>query len=200
MLVDHRRKLALIAVPKTGSTSLHHGLMRALDRKFKFRASSPYLYHMPASDLRMLIGPGRFAKLHSVAVVRSPIDRAVSLFHDFSGRGMVKSDSFAAFANDELPALAERDVHFFPQTHFVTGPNGAKVIVSRVYRFEDGLRGALEEVCATIGVEPKHLGHARKSEREEAGSYYGDPAARRAVAEVYDKDFKAFDYDPEAAR
>lgn len=192
MFIHHPKNLAHVAIPKTGSTSLHYALQKALGVEWSFDSGSPDLYHLFASDARRLLGRKRWPQLHSVAVVRNPYDRAVSLFHDFRNRGLVRARSFDAFAREDLPELAKKDVHFLPQRRFVE--EDGKVLVKRLYAFEDGVQAIFEDICTQVEVTAHAAPHARKSVRRDWTEYYARRDTLARVSEVYAADFELLGY------
>lgn len=182
-----------ISVPKTGSTTLHYALMAGLDQPFHTRSEAPDIYHMTASDLRMIMGPGAFGDYYCFGVVRNPYDRLVSLFHDFHDqRGCIRTDCFADFLRYELVAWLE-DVHFKPQTFFLSDTHG-HLIPSEVFRFEEGIATIVSTLGSRMGFVPKQIGHARRSDRRHWQSYYGSADLRAIVQEHYAEDFRVFGY------
>jgi hypothetical protein len=192
MLIHHPSNLAHIAIPKTGSTSLHYALQRALGVEWSFDNRSPALYHMFASDARRLLGRKRWPQLHSVAVVRNPYDRTVSLFHDFRNRGLVRARSFDAFAREDLADLAAKDVHFLPQHRFVR--EDGQILVKRLYAFEDGVQAIFDDMCARLDLKAHAAPHARKSVRRDWGEYYVRRDTLARVTQIYAEDFALLGY------
>jgi hypothetical protein len=203
MFIHHPRNLAHVAIPKTGSTSLHYALQRARGTEWKFDSGAPDLYHLFASDARRLLGKKRWPQLYSVAVVRNPYDRAVSLFHDFRNRGKIRARSFDAFVREDMPDLAATDVHFLPQRRFVEGDG--KVLVKRLYAFEDGVQAIFEDICARLDLTAHEAPHARKSVRRMWEEYYARRDTLARVSEIYAADFDLLGYQvmtepPQAAQ
>jgi hypothetical protein len=193
MLISHDHKIICLAVPKTGSTSLHHALAQQFSMRFAMKNGSPALYHLTAEDAARIMGPGKFKSYFSFAVIRNPYDRMVSLYHDFRDqRGAIRSDNFADFLGSEFEARWSRDIHFRPQSFFLC--RGQTVMLSSLYRYEDGLDAALIAVSARTQTEPVPLGHARKSDRGAWQDYFADPALRRIVETAYDEDFDLLGY------
>lgn len=192
MLIHHPKNFAHVAVPKTGSTSLHYAMQRALGAEWRFDSTSPDLYHLCAADARRLLGRKRWPQLHSVAVVRNPYDRAVSLYHDFRARGRIAAASFDAFVRRDLEGLARRDVHFRPQKWFVWGDD--KVLVKRLYAFEDGVQAIFEDICAQLDLPAHEAPHSRRSVRRGWEEYYSRRDTLEQVSAVYREDFELLGY------
>lgn len=192
MLIHHPKNFAHVAIPKTGSTSLHYAMQKALGMEWRFENRSPDLYHLFAADARKLLGRRRWPQLLSVAVVRNPYDRAVSLYHDFRARGRIRSRSFDAFAREDLAELSAKDVHFLPQRRFVE--EEGQVLVKRLYAFEDGVQAIFEDICAQLELTAHAAPHARRSVRRGWQEYYARRDTLQRVSEVYAADFDLLGY------
>ncbi|KEO61731.1 sulfotransferase family 2 domain-containing protein [Thioclava indica] len=196
MLVDHRAKLISISVPKTGSTSIHHALKRALGAKNEVKSKLAPVYHLNAEDIRKIIGPQTFDSYFSFGVTRNPFDRMVSLYHDFHDqRGVIKADTFEDFILNRFDEAWSQQLHFLPQSFFLHAASGQ--VTSKAYRFEDGLENILANIVDRLGLENVAIGHARKSERNKWQDYYSNTKTADVVRKVYASDFEAFNYATE---
>lgn len=194
MLVNHPRKLVCIAVPKTGSTSLHYALLSHLGIKFETRSGAPAIYHLTATDARLIMGPFKFDAYFSFGVVRNPFDRLVSLYHDFHDeRSIIRENSFDEFVLGSLEHRIGVDVHFRPQTFFLI--DDGKPVVSKVYRFESGLDTILTELGERFGFSFQRVGHARQTKRGRWEDYYTNPDVVGVAERLYADDFSAFNYE-----
>lgn len=194
MLICHERKLINISVPKTGSTSLHYGLMAHLGIKFKLKDNDAHLYHLNAEDVSAVMGRVRFGRYFSFGVVRNPYDRMVSLFHDFRDqRKVIGEISFEEFVLTRFRARWIENIHFLPQTFFLC--SGKKTLVSEVYKFEDGLDKILSDVGEIVGFSFKSIEHARRSERDDWRLYYENPAVADCINTAFASDFSTFGYE-----
>lgn len=193
MLVNHPKKFVCIAVPKTGSTSLHYALMSHLGIQFKTRSTAPAIYHLTAQDVRLIMGPGKYTRYFSFGVVRNPFDRLVSLYHDFHDeRSLIRESTFEEFVLGSLEHRMGVDVHFRLQTFFLL--HNRKPAVSEVYRFESGLDQILVDIGKRLGFEFEEVGHARKTHRGSWQDYYSNPAVVETARRLYAEDFDAFGY------
>lgn len=193
MFVCHDRKIVLVSVPKTGSTTLHYTMIRALGTEFFFDNPNAHLYHLFASDIERIIGPA-IRDYAVYAVARNPYTRLISLYNDFQGqRGLIKQSSFLKFVKAGLSGRWARDVHFLPQARFVerSGDWGE----TEVFRFEDGVQAIYDVVAARHDLPPVEVGHARKG--PEIGDFRGayDDDALAIANETYAADFAALGYD-----
>lgn len=196
MFVSHQHKVIAVSVPKTGSTTMHYALMNNLKVPFHTQSTAPAIYHMTANDLRMVMGAEAFGAYYSFGVVRNPYDRLVSLYHDFHDqRGMIRAASFTSFVRHGLTRWLD-DVHFRPQTFFLCDAEG-KCIPSQIFRFEDGMGAVINRVGDRLGLTPKPIGHARRSERKDWQSYFNRPDLRAIIQDVYADDFATFGYSVE---
>jgi hypothetical protein len=193
MFVCHEKKIVLVSVPKTGSTTLHYTMIRALGMEFFFDNPNAHLYHLFASDIDRIIGPA--IRDYSVyAVVRNPYARLISLYNDFHGqRGAIKQNSFLKFVKTGLPGKWIRDVHFLPQSRFVVRTAGFGDC--NILRFEDGVQTIYDKIAKRHDLPPVEVGHARKGPAiGDFGRNY-DSEALEIANEAYGSDFEALEYD-----
>lgn len=199
MLVNHERKFIAISVPKTGSTSIHHGLMNAANKTFEAKNGAPAIYHLSARDIKSIMGDQQYNSYYSFGMVRNPFDRLVSLYHDFRDqRGAIKSSKFEDFVLFELEDRWKSNVHFFTQEFFIC--DGGDVITSEVFRFEDGVSNAFRTLINKLGLNDVDIGHARKSERSGWESYYSNDKVAEVVLRMYRRDFEVFGYHGSVAQ
>lgn len=195
MLIDHGKKFVLVAVPKTGSTSMHYSFADLLSVEFESKSGAPAIYHMYASDIKAIVG-NAWDDFYSFAMIRNPYDRMVSLYHDFKySRGFIKAKSFDSFVVDKLRKNWVQDIHFKPQWEFVSDQLGREIVVSNLFRYEEGVGRVFDKVCADLSLKSSGVGHARKSKRDEFMKYYSSREVVEVVNEVYHKDFEFLGYD-----
>ncbi len=194
MIVSHKHKLISISVPKTGSTSVHHALLSCLDIRFRTKNQVAHIYHLAAEDIERIMGPKKFQSYFSFGTVRNPYDRLVSLYHDFHDqRGAIRADNFRDFVLDEFEKRWKENIHFRPQVFFLC--KRGDIMVSRVFRFEDGLDNELAALGRHFGFDPANLGHARKSDRKHWREYYTEQRLFDIVNDTYSVDFDRFGYE-----
>lgn len=195
MLINHRSKIISVSVPKTGSTSLHYALMDALGEEFRTKSPFPAVYHMPAADIKRVMGPRKFESYFSFGVVRNPFDRMVSLYHDFRDqRHHIQAKTFDDFILEEFKSCWQNDVHFLPQVFFLYAES--EKITSKIYFFESGLDSIINDISLNFDLGEAKIGHARKSHRNPWESYYTNPKVAATVIEHYKVDFETFSYQP----
>lgn len=198
MLINHEKKLIAVAVPKTGSTTLYHGLMHYMGKSFDLLCGSAAVYHLPAQDIRLILGDV-YGSYFSFGVVRNPFDRLVSLYHDFKDqRKMIRAETFDEFVIHGLRGRWKNDVHFLPQSYFLFGESGEQ-IVSKVFKFEDGIPHVMSYIGDLKKFQVGEVAHARKSVRDVWQKYYDNPKIRKIVCDVYERDFVNFGYEMEVA-
>ncbi|WP_417807424.1 sulfotransferase family 2 domain-containing protein [Thioclava sp.] len=196
MLVDHRAKLVSVSVPKTGSTSIHHSLKKALGANNETKSKLAPVYHLNAEDIRKIMGPHKFDSYFSFGVTRNPFDRMVSLFHDFHDqRGLIKASTFEDFILNRFDEKWSQQIHFLPQSFFLHSASGQ--VTSEAYRFEDGLENILGKIVDRLDLKNVEIGHARKSARKKWQDYYSNTKTAEVVRTVYASDFEAFNYPTE---
>jgi len=151
MIYSIERKLCFIHIPKTGGTSI----LRSYDREMLFsdtviggtwfseKLDSPYRErfnlhkHSGATNIINVVGIDQFREMHSIAVIRDPLDRMISVYRwgkdvQNSGSSVVpiarKTDDFHKFC-------VEASDLFFPQTGAVSYKG--KIVVSDLVLFEE---------------------------------------------------------------
>lgn len=194
MLIDHNLKLAFVAVPKTGSTSIHYALLSATDEEFEFKSEAPELFHLCARDLQLIVGVEAVKSYFSFAVVRNPYDRLVSLYSDFKqSRGLIEAEDFSKFVRNQLEESWIDDVHFQPQSFFTS--HHGELLLDRIYRFEAGLEVVLDDIGRRFSFRSYELGHSRKSDRVDWRAYFHDQAVIDVTNRLYAEDFDTFGYE-----
>lgn len=194
MFVSHKHQIIYVAVPKTGSTSLHYALMSHLDVVCRMKNAAPVLHHLSAEDIERIMGPSSFGTYFSFGVVRNPFDRMVSLYHDFRDqRGKIRAASFDDFVLGEFHRHWRDNVHFLPQAYFLCRKDVP--MVSQVYRFENGLDTILADICQRAGCSFSGIGRARASVRDHWKTYLHNPEVVDLLVQDFAVDFDLFGYD-----
>ncbi|MCD9149817.1 hypothetical protein, partial [Pseudophaeobacter flagellatus] len=143
MMIFFRERLAVLAVPKTGTSSLE----KALDPKASatFRGP-PQLKHTRArefeTNFRSLFEKKGLPPIETMAVMREPIQWLGSWFryrqrpslqgHPKSTAGVSFNDFVAAYLTEGRPAYA----NIAQQADFITDKNGA-LLVDHLYSYSD---------------------------------------------------------------
>ena len=192
-----------VDVPRTGSTSLRVELGRAFGSAHGKRNTAdpdlagPQLLtdHVPARQVRALLGPSTWSRLFTFAIVRDPWTRTASMFRWRRREGSIPPGlTFAGY----VEALARGDRELFAYaphsascSTYVTGGSGER-LVSYVGRFD-----RREEA---VGVIASQLGVALGEVHTQHGDDAATPWTRRTVdlvAARYADDVRAFGFRPE---
>lgn len=183
-----------IHIPKTAGTSVNDAL---------YGRGMP---HFRAEDVKKVLGP-RYDELLSFAVVRDPLERAVSSYlfarsggsHDVPMRRSAKlyqSDVFATFDSFVFEWLSqvdlmEQDFVFHPQYRYVC--EGETLIVDELLPFHD-LQAGLDALGQQLG---RTVSLPRRNETRPGGTrglLEVCPGTRKAVEQVYAADYEIFGF------
>jgi hypothetical protein len=142
--------------------------------------------HMPAKEIRRLIGEEAWNRCYKISIERNPWDRQVSLYH-WHYRHRDTKPSFDLFIRS--PFHRKKSPNF--DTYAIDG----KIAVDCVCRYEsleDDLAAALER----IGIESKiQLPRTKSTHRtDRAWRDYYTPKTRDMVGEWYAREIAAFGY------
>lgn len=189
-----------VTIPDTQFRVSEHGIVGAITgpKKRLLQETPPgqpiWYHHMPAAEIRDLIGADQFESYMKISSVRNPFDRMVSSFHF---RMSVRGETFETF--DQIRArfhsfVLDRDWENDLDIVTLDG----NFVVDRMIRFEH-LLADLSDLCAALGIpfEPARLPHEKNmaSTRKTypVADYY-DPDTishvRSRLAWVFDR----FDY------
>lgn len=199
----------LIHVPKTGGRSLRYWLNEYFPiwniQSTKDARTNPpegrYVIYTGHSSPDILIGPRLLAPqvangLTSIAVVRNPYDRAVSLFHHFVRHGGYEDtlDHFLQLAKRSIknPSTAEGrrlkrmclPATFWTKPKSWSGP-------THILRFEE-LDEELEEVARVVGIEGP--AEARGAATINLPRALVGRKEQEKILELYNDDFMNFEY------
>lgn len=181
-----------IHIPKTAGSSVAEALFDVPSRHV------PYTEYLRAS-------PRKFRAYFKFTFVRNPWDRLVSTWFFLRRGGLNEPDRI--WSEKNLNAYADFDsfvrkglrrpeilswVHFRPQADFILSADGT-VMVDFVGRYER-LRDDFSIVARRLGVEA--IVPARNASDHEHFSSYYTPELARTVAHIYDRDVRAFGYQP----
>lgn len=219
MLVSHLHAFVYTKTIKTGSTSVEAYFERftttAPDWVFEpvrppredaegivgFRGGAVpercrFWHHMPAREIRRLIGPEAWGRYTKFCVVRNPFERAVSGFFFFERQ---RADAMRRAGEAELRAWFERwtfehlDLLRDDDKYLIDG----RMCMDLVLRHEC-LPADLEALCGRLGLpwDPQGLPGFKRGIRPPKASagWLFTPAARARVAEVFAADLDRFGY------
>lgn len=119
-----------VHIPRTGGTSLQ-----------RYLGAVPgvhYFGHTPVHAHVSLLGPGRWAELLTFATIRSPYDRAVSLFHYFYGdrTTLLKDEELIAGFQQWVLGGLPTDGCRYPEIITYWTPDGPQEISVKANQFE----------------------------------------------------------------
>ncbi|MEM6667424.1 MAG: sulfotransferase family 2 domain-containing protein [Pseudomonadota bacterium] len=163
------------------------GMVRALFTDTPERYIGFY-NHMPAARARQLLGETIWTGYFKFAFERNPWDRQVSLYY-WRYRDPETRPGFEDFCCDPRWRKAARNWSIYS----IKG----SVAVDRVGRYER-LTDDLKAIFETVGLEGEPaLPHLKSSTREGGRDYraHYTPAARDAVASLYEREIDAFGYE-----
>ena len=195
MHIDHDKRFVYLALPKTGSYSIHYFFDNT-------QHSEPHLHHAGVRELDpVLIDYFKFA------FVRNPWSKLVSMYHDFTLR---RGQQYSGLVWHEKPLLSEfedfddfcygladspwlQDVFFRPQFMFVTDEHNQDAVdfVGRV----ENLDIDFATVCAMLDISYKTLGVANKGQYTKEYREYYTKRTAVIIGDIYAEDVKRFNYE-----
>jgi hypothetical protein len=229
-MISHRHRCIFVHIPKCGGQSVEQAFLSDLGLTWEERAplllrrraegegGPPRLAHLTASDYVALgyVTQGVFDRYLKLAVVRSPFDRAGSLYQYTGYSRMMPLERFATEHLPEMAGDPEQKEHWFvrPQSDFVTGDDG-EVLVDALVHLER-IDAELAPILRKLGL-PESIPHVNRSTRLStsqaarvrvafllrrrrlprlAGEYPAEwtDDARAALVEVYGRDFELLGY------
>jgi len=210
MLVSTSHNFVFIHIAKNGGTTLR-GLLQehsiGASRRSHwgdFKVALPFREnpenitfppHVNARTIRRKLGFKFYEAAFSFAFVRNPYDRAVSRFESVRQNPVHHCHkqfckmSFADFIRDEK----HRNLFKSRTQLSEISDSSGKIIVSKVYRFEEYARG-VADICQRIGLTPPAaLKTANPSQRQDYQTYF-TPETRKLFDKIYHGDLDAFNY------
>jgi len=194
MPICSRKKIIFIHIPKTGGQSIE----KAFDCYDLYENEQA---HYPASKVNELKADV-YDSYFKFSIVRNPFDKLVSSY-----RYQVKGDDFRLVDCDKNSSFKEFILKLgekfadFPQipwiekSHYVEQHkflySGPRLLVDRVFRFEDFSTEINDFVVKMTGVPVPHI---NKSRQDHYRGYF-DLETRNIVENFYYKDLKVFGYD-----
>jgi hypothetical protein len=141
MLISTRHKLAYLALPKTGTSSLEAALEPHCDIRY---VGSPRVKHMTMASFERFVLPYLrrigAGDVETVCVVREPVDWLGSWYRYLGGRSFRRSPrsthgvSFAEFVEGYLASPQAPYARLGRPSRFVLGRNTR---ITHIYRYED---------------------------------------------------------------
>lgn len=199
MILDHTHRYVFIAVPKTGSISVHFTLGHGDN------IPEPPLYHQ--SITTALQNHPECANYLKFGIIRNPWARTLSLYNDFTLKrihqysGQIRHDKplFGEFANFEDFCVNVKntpwinDIFLQSQTSLLE-LNGVPAM-NYIGRFEN-LHEDFQTICKMIGVDvgPLQQHNTGKYDNSNHRQHY-TAIARDAIAALYHDDIERYGYE-----
>lgn len=165
--------------------SLRARARRLLGKRTPNRGTG-FFQHMPASDIRSLLGDDIWDGYFKFTIERNPWDRQVSLYH-WHYRDSETPPPFRDFILSPLRRKRSRNWSMYTQND--------KLIVDRVILYEN-LQAELDDVLSAIGIDDRaELPKAKsgfRSGRDYRGYY--DDETRQLVAGWYAREIETFGF------
>lgn len=178
----------LIQVPKNGSTSLLHHF-DSLVQKLTID-EIPIYRHGTAGEWLQHYGSERFNKMHTVAVVRNPFTRSVSLYqHRLRNKEIPEHTSF-----DEW--LSSNDGELF-QHRYLCNRQG-DLLISRYFKLEKGMSHVTKYIT-NLGIPSLPLKSVYQNTNPDNinqsyfTNFFSDSTYHKAL-QILSEDFKIFNY------
>lgn len=187
-MINNKRKIIFIHVPRTGGTSVKAAL------EFGRSKRRGIGYH-ERWDLVKQSDPIAWQEYFKFSIVRNPWDRVYSIYtyYRYGGKKVTKVDpskmpsSFGDFVYDLAGNLDKLGIGY-TQSEFI----GEEL--DFVLRFEY-LREDFSKMCELANIRPEpYLPHARRSEREEDYFFQYSRHMREIVAFYFKEDIERFNY------
>jgi hypothetical protein len=210
MPVSIERSFVFVHIPKTGGTSIEEALrgcaiklallgMSTREQRDKLGITETWLHHIPAIDLRRILGASAWDRYFKFAFVRNPWDRLVSLYHFVHRQFATRPDFRQAWpeiaarlsTTQNLGEWLRAGAFPTPQIDLIAGSDGG-LLVDFVGRFEH-IERDFDHVAQRIGVKAA-LPHLLRSDHRPYRDYY-DRGTRDLVAQHYRGDIETFGYE-----
>ncbi len=191
------KKLAYVRISKSGCTSLQGAILQKQYPNLDIaRLSWDQIHNLGKQYIR----PSLFADYTCFTVVRNPVNRLISCYHDkclpvqkdfyyyqdYLFRIINPNLSIAQFVKriKEIPDFV-KDMHFRPQSGFVEGLEGIKI-----FKLEEDY-AALEAFLRSYDLSLPHL-HKNPMKKLQVKDL--DPDTKNMIKVIYKKDFQNFNY------
>jgi hypothetical protein len=203
-----RAGLWFVDIPRTGSSSIRAELGMKFGPAFakknliesEFSGEQLFPDHVPAVEVRAILGLRTWSRIYKFSFVRNPYDRIFSLFYFLRKRNLIPLTwSFAEFVKRQ--AAADQDTPYFHfhglrrgQSEYLFDEQNV-LLVDDVFRFEER-EGAVKKIGEKIGfleLGGLHLQGASPNNQRYTEFYDND--LRRVVAQRYASDFELLGYE-----
>ncbi len=206
MIVSHKHRFIFVAIPKTGTHSVRHGLREHLgpddmeqarlfvEKSFPIPEIARMGHgHISFAEIRPFLGEEAFAGYFKFAFVRNPFDRFVSYCAFATSReGSFARDPKRVMRHFLFNAPPLNHIIFRPQHLFLTDRDGS-LLSDMLGKVED-MQAGYDAICVRTGIPTSPLDHANRSRRGDYRDYY-DQELIDGVAKIYARDLELFGYD-----
>ncbi len=217
-IINNTFGFAFVHVPKAAGTSVTNALSKytsycdleiggtAFGEKLQPLYRNRYgLYkHIPARELKAIVGSKDWAKFFTFSIVRNPADRLLSTFNflkQWEGTPselkskLFEFDSFNDFVLSEVwKRRPGPDNIFFPQSHWLCDKSGLLVNYFGKLETLDESLSFIYEVIGIKKVSSPRVSKLNQSEGEKDFSGISD-RAKSLINDYYSDDFEIFDYE-----
>lgn len=198
MIIDNEKGAVVISIPKTGSSSIYESICGT-----GCRYPEPFIYHAPLTRI-LKIRPN-IINYTKFAFIRHPLDRLVSVYHDFTcNRGPYYSQynvldapllseftSFEDFCLRLDDSIWHDDIFFLPQFDFIS--INKQLAIDYIGKFEN-IEYDFNAMCHIVGWEDRKLMHIRPSNHNHYEQYY-TAETKQKIKQRYKVDFEVFKYE-----
>jgi hypothetical protein len=205
-MVNHKHKYIYTKIGKSASTSILKMLESVSNRNDYHRRGH---FHL-ADDIT-----NQTKNYFKFSFVRNPWDRTISRYHYIKEKTLklgkfsnpVRTATFEEFVMEperfnkpydwvnrspNLIRIFKEMSHFENQIDWLTDIDG-NFLADYVGKIEN-LKDDLEEVCSILKIPTPEILHVNKSNHEEYIKYYTNNKMIDAVAKLYERDIKKFNY------
>lgn len=206
MIVSHKHRFIFVAIPKTGTHSVRHGLREHMgegdieqarlfvEKQFPIPELARLGHgHISLTEVRPFLGDEVFSDYLKFAFVRNPFDRFVSYCAFATSReGSFARDPQRVMRHFLFVAPPHQHIIFRPQHLFLSDRDGT-MLADMLGKVED-MQMSYDAITARIGIASTPLDHANRSQRGAYRDYY-DQELIDGVAKIYARDLELFGYD-----
>ena len=206
MIISHKHRFIFVAIPKTGTHSVRHGLREHMadgdmeqarlfvEKQFPIPELARLGHgHISLAEVRPFLSEEVFANYLKFAFVRNPFDRFVSYCAFATSReGSFARDPQRVMRHFLFVAPPHQHIIFRPQHLFLSDRDGT-MLTDMLGKVED-MQASYDAIAARIGIASTPLDHANRSQRGAYRDYY-DQELIDGVAKIYARDLELFGYD-----
>lgn len=204
MYIHFKKKFIYIAVPKTGSRTIHDFFFNNLENLDRERVWNKSNYHAP---LKFILKEYPIKDFFKFAFVRNPFDRLISTYLDFTKNTETHREFAVKFKNDfknfdefilnfTKTEWAE-EIHMRPASWYLKNDDD-KIDIDFIGKYENYIDD-LFKLIEILNITKKKdytfpiLGKTNKEKKFE--EYYSNKKLINIVRDFYFDDFKEFNYE-----